>query len=324
MSSAVRNVARLTHHSAQARRGNTIVLVTAILVLLAVVATAFVSRTQASRVAAGAHQQARAVDQRKSPILNQIADQVAQSLFVRPVNVLPGTGMPDGWVPGEPAIARSSVPRREPLPTAVRYGVDFLDSMDNRNAGALPGGDGVVDGYNFAPFMVFPWTNWPDVYGPGIGYGPFFPWPPLTTQAAVDANPVGNPGFGDTRWLRSTEPARVTLGTAPNGVPREFFTHWPHLSWIPTAENGWRVCIDISDLGSGSLIAAPLSMLPADFFPNVPFADVPPAVGANVNRWGLDVPYEQWLADAPPALRWIQATGIDTAKLSAPIEAMTP
>lgn len=60
MSSAVRNIARRTHRRAQARRGNTIVLVTAILVLLAVVATAFVSRTQASRVAAGAHQQARA------------------------------------------------------------------------------------------------------------------------------------------------------------------------------------------------------------------------------------------------------------------------
>ena len=299
-------------------------LVTAILVLLAVVATAFVSRTQASRVAAGAHQQARAVDQRKSPILNQIADQVAQSLFVRPVNRLPATGMPDGWAPGDPAVARSSAPRRDPLPNAVRYGVDFLDAMDNRNAGASPAGDGVIDGYNYAPFMVFPWTNWPDVYGPGIGYGPIFPWPPVASQVAIDANPVGNPGFGDTRWLRSTEPARVTLGTAPNGVPREFFTHWPHLSWIPTAENGWRVCIDISDLGSGSLIAAPLSMQPAAFFPNTPYADVPPAVGANLNRWGLDVPYEQWLADAPPALRWIQATGIDTAKLGAPVEAMSP
>ena len=321
-----RSAGRRAAASAGVRRGNTIVLVTAILVLLAVVATAFVSRTQASRVAAGAHQQARAVDQRKSPILNQVADQVAQSLFVRPVNVLPATGMPDGWTPGDPAIARSSVPRRDPLPTAVRYGVDFLDSMDNRTAGPLPGGDGVVDGYNFASFTVFPWTNWPDVYGPGVGYGPFFPWPPPVggTQIALDGNPVGNPGFGDTRWLRSTEPARVTLGTAPNGVPREFFTHWPHLSWIPTAENGWRVCIDISDLGSGSLIAAPPSMQPAAFFPNVPYSDVPPAVGANLNRWGLDVPYEQWLADAPPALRWIQATGIDTGKLSVPVAAMTP
>ena len=308
-----------------ARRGNTIVLVTAILVLLAVVATAFVSRTQASRVAAGAHQQARAVDQRKSPILNQLADHVAQSLFVRPVQVL-GNGLPDGWTPGDPAVARSSVPRRDPLPNAVRYGVDFLDAMDNRNAAAVPGGDGVVDGYNFAPFMVFPWTNWPDVYGPGVGYGPFFPWPPPVggTQIALDANPPGNPGFGDARWLRSTEPARTTLGTAPNGVPREFFTHWPHLSWIPTAENGWRVCIDISNLGSGSLIAAPRSLQPVDFFPNAPFTEVPPAVGSNANRWGLDVPYEQWLADAPPALRWIQATGIDTAKLTVPVEAMTP
>jgi hypothetical protein len=307
----------------RARRGNTIVLVTAILVLLAVVATAFVSRTQASRVAAGAHQQARAVDQRKSPILNQLADHVAQSLFVRPVSVL-NNGTLEGWIPGDPAIARSSVPRRDPLPNAVRYGVDFLDAMSNRNAAAQPGGDGVADGYNFAPFMVFPWTNWPDVYGPNVGYGPIFPWPPQANQLALDANPIGNPGFGDTRWLRSTEPARVTLGTAPNGVPREFFTHWPHLSWIPTAENGWRVCIDISDLGSGSLIAAPPSMQPAAFFPNVPFSDVPPAVGANLNRWGLDVPYEQWLADAPPSLRWIQATGIDIGKLGAPVAAMTP
>jgi hypothetical protein len=323
MSKAVRTSHRRDFSRASVRRGNTIVLVTAILVLLVVVATAFVSRTQASRVAAGAHQQARAVDQRKSPILNQIADQVAQSLFVRPVQVL-GSGLPDGWTPGDPAVARSSVPRRDPLPTAVRYGVDFLDAMDNRNAGAVPGGDGVVDGYNFAPFMVFPWTNWPDVYGPGIGYGPVFPWPPVASQVALDGNPVGNPGFGDTRWLRSTEPARTTLPTAPGGTPREFFTHWPHLSWIPTAENGWRVCIDISDLGSGSLIAAPLSMQPAAFFPSVPYNFVPPAVGANLNRWGLDVPYEQWLADAPPALRWIQATGIDIGKLGAPVAAMTP
>ena len=70
---------------ADQRRGNTLVLVTAILVLLVIVATAYISRTRVGRATAAAQQQATIVDDRAESIGRALASEVAEALFVRPV-----------------------------------------------------------------------------------------------------------------------------------------------------------------------------------------------------------------------------------------------
>ena len=72
-------------HRSASRRGNTLVLVTAILVLLVIVATAYISRTRVGRATAAAQQQATIVDDRAESIGNMLASEVAEALFVRPV-----------------------------------------------------------------------------------------------------------------------------------------------------------------------------------------------------------------------------------------------
>ena len=139
--------------------------------------------------------------------------------------------------------------------------------------------DGFIDGYNFAPFEVRPWTNWPDVYN---NFLPDSAAPLFGNIRIAETNPVGNPGFGDSRWLRSTEPVRVVY----QGQPA--FSHWSHLSWIPTANNGWRLVTDISDVAKFTLTEVAPSQRKADFFPTIP------------KRWSLEIPYEQWLPSVPP------------------------
>ena len=137
--------------------------------------------------------------------------------------------------------------------------------------------------FNFAPYETRAWTNWPDDTGFGVDPGNpnapalLVPHGPgakdsrngdrLRTFAADpngdaygipigSGNPRGNPGFGDTRWLRDSEPRRLGPYYDGSGYENadlssgnaERFTHWTHLSWIPTALNGWRVCYDISNV----------------------------------------------------------------------------
>lgn len=297
------------------RRGNTLVLVTAILVLLVILATAFLVRAQSSRAQAGAQQRAAGRIDRVEAIADAIVQDVADSLFVRPIdsssfaaqvnaNVLAG-------ITGTAAnVARSDYPRLPANPLAIRYGVDYFDQLDNSTLGLLGSGDGYVDGYNYAPFGVSPWTNWPD-------------W--LGTTLWGEGNPVGSPGFGDTRWLRSTEPLRAltmvqgplpTIAVPPappnaqtspaapgnnwgnllliGGVPVLSpeglgFSHWSHLSWLPSAENGFRVCYDISDIEAYTLAGFP---------------------GTPAGEQALGVPYEQWLTNVPP--REVELSGKDS------------
>ncbi|MFM7479711.1 MAG: hypothetical protein ACKO4V_01100, partial [Planctomycetota bacterium] len=97
--------------------------------------------------------------------------------------------------------------------------------------------------------------------------------------------------FGDSRWLRSTEPVRVIY------QGQFAFSHWAHLSWIPTANNGWRLVTDISDVGSNTLTDVAPSANAAAFFPS------------PSRRWGLEIPYEQWLPSVPPdPVLWIPTT----------------
>ena len=66
-------------------RGNTIVLVTAILVLLVIIATAFVGRTRAVRDISAAQQSAAGRDGRAESIGVDVASEIAGALFAKPV-----------------------------------------------------------------------------------------------------------------------------------------------------------------------------------------------------------------------------------------------
>jgi hypothetical protein len=294
-------------------RGNTLVLVTAILVLLVIIATAFLVRAQSGRAQAAAQQKAAGRDARDEAVAADIAQEVANALFVKRIDsssMTATTGQIAAnqatGLTGQPAfgefMARSDFPRLPAEPLAIRYGVDYFDSVSNLNFASVAGGDGYLDGYNFAPFSVNPFTNWPARYGDITGEG----------------NPIGNPGFGDTRWLASTEPVRAMLLTQlqnpvapapPNTqVPLPFnanwgnlalsngapilspeglgFSHWPHMSWIPTAENGFRLCWNISNVEAN-------------------WDHMIPTATAAADRWAagelnLGTPYEQWLPYVAP------------------------
>lgn len=295
------------------RRGNTLVLVTAILVMLVILATAFLVRSQSARAQAGAQNRAAGRVDRVEDVAEAVVQDIADSLFVRPVDqssfLNQTTATAAEGITGVPInIARSDYPRLPPDALAIRYGVDYFDSLDNSTLALAAGGDGILDGYNYAPFSVIPFTNWPDTYGLVNGEG----------------NPIGNPGFGDTRWLRSTEPVRAltvsqfprptvvvppappNAQTAPAAPTADWsnlalapgtalpilspeglgFSHWAHLSWLPTAENGFRVCYDISDVEAYTLASYP---------------GVTPALALAGTR-ALGTPYEQWPANIPPRI----------------------
>ena len=299
-------------------------LVSAMLVLLTLIAAAYLTRTRSQRVTASAMQETAGGTRRSDVVGKQLAEQIAMHLFVKPID-------PNGaasFVGGD-----SAGNRLPPPPMAVRYGIesapprlvtgtqalraDMASNVAdpavlgtgptaNREPGdprrILGGGDGFPDGFNFAPYAVIPWTNWPDftkpMYNPDRDSYPSTgpngaggPWvfgagfAPYTKAGDIYGNPVGNPGFGDTRWLRSSEPVRATdIGTptarvfvpSPGG---SFFSHWSHLSWIPTPTNGWRLVTDIADI-ENSLRQGPM--------------------GSDTND-GFGTPYEQWLPDVAPA-----------------------
>ena len=68
------------------RRGSTMILVVSMLVLLVIIATVFVSRAQSLRVLSSAQQLTAAQTDRTAPIAHTVSDEVAQSLFVQPID----------------------------------------------------------------------------------------------------------------------------------------------------------------------------------------------------------------------------------------------
>lgn len=249
------------------RRGNSIVLVMGILVLLVIIATAFITRTHAGRVTSSVAVRASLRDDNARAMAEMLAQEISMALFPRPVD--PTT------VPLN-SVADSNSPRLSPIRNPIRYGVD----QDINN-------DGLPDyPYNFAPYHVVPYTNWPDPAGlvdvqlwPS---GPGNPGPTAGTASpflAFEGNQVGNPGFGDARWLADHEPLRW-LSPGLDGVPGtpddfEAFSHWRHMTNIAHANNGFRIVLGIHDVGD----------LNGD------------GLGALV--LGLADPVEQWLAVMP-------------------------
>ncbi len=200
-----------------ARRGNAMILVTGVLVLLVIIATAYVTRTQTGRVTSVAAQRLTERQPIGDRIGGDIADMIRDHLFVQLVD-------PALYAPGE--IASSNDPRLPIRPDAVRFGRDNFDEN----------GDGVIDHpYNFPPFEVRAATNVPDFTTPALN---------LTLP-----DEPGNPGFADTRWLASSEPWRIDFGDVANHYGyTDTFVYWPHLTYLGSADNSWRLVADISDV----------------------------------------------------------------------------
>lgn len=249
-------------HRSSSRRGNTIVLVTGILVLLVIIATAYVTRTQAGRTSSNSTLKKQLQDDKAGVVAHSIADQLALALFVSPMSQN-NTVIANA----QPTVLNSNAVHYPPAVDAVRYGRD------------------VNFPYNFAPYYVIPFTNWPD----GVN-DPKWPAGPGNLGAAAgtysvllqgEGNPLGNPGFGDFRPLRDLEPQRWCTQD-PNHPPPvmgpDAYSHWRHMSYIARPDNAFRLCTDISDIG--------------DF---------------NNDGYGrlltdMSVPVEQWLC-APPSNR---------------------
>ncbi|MBL9119649.1 MAG: hypothetical protein JNL80_07035 [Phycisphaerae bacterium] len=257
-------------------RGNSLILVTAILVLLVIVAAAFLSRTQAGRQTSSAQQQAIQREERVEPIANMVTDLLTNALFPQPMdpsavaNGNVGVGHRVNPLDTGMRTVTSAWPRLATQPNAQLFGID----RDNN-------GDMSPDfGYNVAPYETRPWTNWPDFLHPN------FPLGAGQLDGAVlgagnipigDGNPLGNPGTADGRIYRSTEPVRLDANN--DGQP-DGFSHWEHLTWLATANNGFRLCTDISHIVNNTLDSSNES----DF--TRPFA--------------LGMPYEQWLPNFVP------------------------
>src|SRR5262249_45084978 len=123
------------------RRGNTIVLITGILVLLVIIATAYITRTQAGRTTAASELRRNLREDTVRVIAESIADEIQTALFPHPMVL---DNLPLGIAPNPLPIANSNDPRFPPPQTAMRYSRD------------------VNYPYNSPPYSVTPWTNWPD------------------------------------------------------------------------------------------------------------------------------------------------------------------
>ena len=66
-------------------RGNALILVVGILVLLVLVATAFIAKTQSGRATAVAQRDSSLLHDRANTVHKEIADEIAQALFVKEV-----------------------------------------------------------------------------------------------------------------------------------------------------------------------------------------------------------------------------------------------
>lgn len=268
--------------SAQSRRGNVLVLVAGILVLLLITGFSYLSRTRAERRIASAQQAAEYTDDVSGSIKSLLATEIAEQLFPRPID-------PNG-PPVDPANGVTEDPNYPRMPislAAPRYGVD----VDYEGIGRPS------LWWNHAPYHTIPWTNMPDFF-----------LDPLSGIARRHDDIPGNPGTGDFRILADFEPARWfvdptppinNLGNqgqdemGPDGVLTtpdvpEYFSHWPHMSNPMRPGTGWMIVPLIRDLNSGDYVAIDNIELAVSQY------QIQSAIDPNdPGIWGT--PFEQWL-----------------------------
>jgi len=274
-----------------ARRGNAIVLAAGVLVLLVIIATAYITTTQTGRITGKAVERNAQFSTNADIVAEQIADEIAGALFVRPVdpNSAPATFDPNPPFDAETEAVSANVAR---LPAAqnathTRYNIDEFSPRDLD-------GDGTLEPrltYNFAPYQVVPFTNWPDenfnIPASNIVWPHGEEGNPSGVNIGTEGNPLGNPGYGDTRWLRDTEPLRMPFDLDGSGdwdlFDGEAFYLWRHLTNLSRPGNGWRIVKDIRDITD----AVPEGS-------EDPGAAIPDGLVQDLN-----IPVEQWLPFAP-------------------------
>jgi hypothetical protein len=235
------------------------VLVAGLLALLVIIGAVALATARSSRAVASSMRDASAQRRSAEDVARFLAGEVAAALFADEAG-------PDVSGAGASAAPSANAPRRPPALDALPYGHDP----------AYP--------FRFRPHHVVPYTNPPDA---PIGGGA---WPrgegaPNGVVIPGEANPLGNPGDGDARWLRDLEPVRGDLDG--DGRPDSLLL-WRHLSYVPRAANAVRAVRDLADVTD---------------------ADGDGTGGVALD---LDVPVEQWLvADAflPDPSRYDRATG---------------
>ncbi|MCH2133732.1 MAG: hypothetical protein MK116_08275 [Phycisphaerales bacterium] len=317
--------------SNQSRRGNSIILVVGLIMLLLIVAISYITRAQSVRSTAAAYRESTVRDLSVDSVAEDLAAEIAGSLFVRPIEMR----TEDGEVLAEPV---DEMVRLQPDEDAGRYGVDPNFA------------------WNHAPYDVVPWTNPPDwltyenqtglqaeLHLAGSVYATDDVWKDLTlgthqragNRIAVPprANPRGGPGIADTRWLRDTEPQRFATDhfreadglDASDGSSFGFldkvadaFSHYRHLSNISRPENEWRIVRDIADVtGARSGDAGWDDVLQIHTRGNWDWGsdwelsslDGHHYHGGLVDR--LDIPVEQWPVQAP-TINGERITGTET------------
>lgn len=247
---------RQSDSAASARRGSVLILVAGILVLLVIIASAYLSRTNSERTQAVAVRDGSQRDSRVGTIETDLQNIITEALFLQPIDVNDPLFESDG-------IADANFPRLPIRPGAIRY--------ENARVKPLE----LVALYYGPPYQVVPWTNWPDVLG----------------RDGFD-DIQGNPGTTDTRWLSSSEPVRYfnagfqfphgpdTFAHTSDDV--DVWSHWSHMTNIATANNGYRIVRDISDItnvsGSGGVVQN-LNIPVEQFVPNIPTDMFTPANG---------------------------------------------
>ena len=316
--------------SGQSRRGNALILVAALLVLMVLLATVFLTRARGIRTSAKAARQVAERDRLVESAAKAVASEIAGSLFTRPIDYDPD----DPLLGDQRGLPVEEERRLPPAPGATRHDVDehfawnyapsetvaWTNPPDWLTYPLQPGRlrEMVQDlGYQFDSGQ-WPVWSWPSVIGPdGAEYSLFAggQWTGAATSPAniilsPQENPMGGPGISDTRWLRDLEPQRsgsrpplgqsnlfvdTTLQTSLTQRHADVMTHWRHLSFPATPWNGWKLVTDIADVTGARSYRDP------DGAPgNDVWVDGQRYYGGLLDR--LDLPVEQWPAIMPTYL----------------------
>ncbi|MCH2162950.1 MAG: hypothetical protein MK085_13910, partial [Phycisphaerales bacterium] len=256
---------------APSRRGSALVLVAGVLVLLVIIAAAYINSSHGIRKTVVAQRQTANTDAAAQLVASDIAREISDALFVREIdtNTSGSSGaqgnLQDLLWSGGGGVAngfsnRFLEDRRLPL----------VNSNYMSNMGRLPGRYEVDRNFawNYAPWEVVPRTNWPDVGGGGHGFWHGINETDLTNNDGSQTegipgivNPPGQPGTSDTRWLRDLEPFRTSTtylndvstsndvsNYSRRGANLDTFSHYGHLSNLARPGNDWRICRDIADV----------------------------------------------------------------------------
>ena len=324
----------------RSRRGNSIILVVGLIVLLLIVALSYLTRAQSVRSTAAAYRDSAVRDASTDGVAEDIASEIAEALFVHPIEVQDENGaVLDGPV--------DEMVRKRPRPDSPRYGVDPNFA------------------WNFAPWDVVGYTNPPDwlTYPDKTGLRLELAKAGVTRHTSGDwndpylgamvlggtgagandmvlaprENPRGGPGAGDTRWLRDTEPLRyatdryldledINADSSSYGYAdktTDAFSHWRHMTNLSRPGNHWRIVRDIADV-TGVRAGDPYwdqasniqgrtnwsySLDPS----SAPAWTVSPLDGHHYHGGlleRLDVPVEQWPSQSPTS-NFVRLTGIE-------------